>query len=98
MSDIQWHDARQDAEIEWLDYQTHSDYYETLEVSNRASREVIKKAYRALLEKYHPDKNPEGRKTWAEEMTKRLNEAFSILDDEAKRRQYDEQRHRQDRL
>lgn len=98
MNDIQWHDLDQDSEIEWLEYRTFSDYYETLEVSPNASKEVIKRAYRTLLEKYHPDKHPETRKAWAEEMTKQLNEAFSVLSDEAKRKEYDDERRRHDRV
>ncbi len=63
------------------------DYYKTLGLSKSASAEEIKKAYRSLAMKYHPDKNP-GDKV-AEEKFKQINEAYSVLGDEEKRRQYD---------
>ena len=72
----------------------HDDYYETLEVSPQASPDVIKRVYRVLIEKYHPDKHPETRRSWAEEMTKSVNEAFAVLSDERKRQEYNEQRTR----
>jgi curved DNA-binding protein CbpA len=67
-------------------------------LSPNASKEVIKRAYRTLVEKYHPDKHPETRKVWAEEMTKQLNEAFSVLSDEEKRKEYNDERRRHDRI
>jgi DnaJ-class molecular chaperone len=94
VSDIEWHNQDKDSEIEWLEYRKHPDHYETLEVSPNASPDVIKKAYRVLIEKYHPDKHPESRRLWAEEMTKQLTEAFSVLIDERMRKEYDEQRPR----
>ena len=63
------------------------DYYKTLGVEKSASADEIKKAYRNLAFKYHPDRNP-GDKS-AEESFKRINEAYSVLGDESKRRQYD---------
>jgi hypothetical protein len=62
-------------------------YYELLEVSPAASVEVIKNAYKTLAKKYHPDAY-DGDKTFAEEKMKILNEAVSVLEDEAKRREY----------
>jgi DnaJ-class molecular chaperone len=61
-------------------------YYEILEVDKKASQEDIKSAYRRLAMLYHPDKNklPE-----AEEMFKRIAEAYAILSDPSKRKQYD---------
>ncbi len=63
------------------------DYYQTLGVSRDASEEDIKKAYRRLAMKHHPDKNPGDKK--AEEMFKRVSEAYAVLSDKEKRRQYD---------
>lgn len=64
-----------------------SDYYETLGVSRDASADDIKKAYRSLSKKYHPDLNNGDKE--AEEVFKKVNEAYSTLSDEEKRRQYD---------
>ncbi|MCS7080647.1 MAG: DnaJ domain-containing protein [Chloracidobacterium sp.] len=63
------------------------DYYATLGVPRTASAEEIKKAYRRLARKYHPDLNP-GDKA-AEEKFKRISEAFDVLGDEEKRKVYD---------
>ncbi|MBE8181909.1 MAG: molecular chaperone DnaJ [Candidatus Portiera sp.] len=63
------------------------DYYKTLRVERDASAESIKKAYRRLAIKYHPDKN-QGDKE-AEKKFKEMNEAFSVLGDAEKRQKYD---------
>jgi curved DNA-binding protein len=63
------------------------DYYKVLGVDKKASGDEIKKAYRKLALKYHPDKNP-GNKT-AEEQFKKISEAYAVLGDVEKRKQYD---------
>jgi molecular chaperone DnaJ len=63
------------------------DFYRILGVGKDASKEEIKKAYRKLALKYHPDKNPNNPK--AEEMFKDASEAYSTLGDDDKRREYD---------
>ena len=67
------------------------DYYEVLGVERNAGEEDIKKAYRKLAVKYHPDKNP-GDKA-AEEKFKELGEAYEVLCDSQKRSLYDQYGH-----
>jgi molecular chaperone DnaJ len=63
------------------------DYYATLEVGRDASADALKKAYRKLAMKYHPDRNPGD--TAAEARFKELNEAYDVLKDDQKRAAYD---------
>lgn len=65
------------------------DYYETLGVSKSASKDEIKKAYRKLALKYHPDSNGD-KNSEAEKKFKELNEAYQVLSDMQKRSQYDQ--------
>ncbi len=65
------------------------DYYDILGVSRSASDADIKKAYRRLAMKYHPDRNP-GKEKEATERFKEINEAYGVLGDPDKRKQYDQ--------
>src|SRR6059036_1805732 len=64
------------------------DYYEILGVSRSASEDDIKKAYRKLALRYHPDRNPEDRHE-AEERFKEISEAYQVLSDPERRGLYD---------
>lgn len=63
------------------------DYYRTLGLNRNATQEGIKKAYRRLALKYHPDRNPNDRE--AEEVFKEIGEAYAVLSDPEKRKTYD---------
>ena len=64
------------------------DYYEVLGVQKSATPEEIKKAYRKMAMKYHPDRNPDNKE--AEEKFKEVGEAYEVLSDEGKRQRYDQ--------
>lgn len=70
--------------IKMMDYK---DYYQILGVARNASTDDIRKAYRKLAMKYHPDRNPGDKQ--AEERFKEINEAYQVLNDEQKRAHYD---------
>ncbi|RLE44457.1 molecular chaperone DnaJ [Candidatus Woesearchaeota archaeon] len=72
---------------------TKKDYYEILGVSRDASQEEIKRAYRRLALKYHPDRQPPEKRKWAEEKFKEISEAYEVLSDPEKRRLYDQYGH-----
>jgi curved DNA-binding protein len=65
----------------------YKDYYKVLGVSKNADQSEIKKAFRNLARKYHPDMNPEGA---SEEKFKEINEAYEVLSDPEKRKKYDQ--------
>src|SRR3954465_7094748 len=66
------------------------DFYAVLGVSSSASQDEIKKQYRRLAAKHHPDKNPNDAK--AAERFKEISEAYQVLGDAEKRKQYDQMR------
>ena len=65
------------------------DYYEVLGVQKNATDDELKKAYRKLAKKYHPDANPDN-KAEAEAKFKEVNEAYEVLSDSQKRKMYDQ--------
>jgi curved DNA-binding protein len=67
---------------------TKQDYYELLGVSKTATDDEMKKAYRKLAKKYHPDKNPGNKE--AEEKFKAISEAYAVLSNPEKKKQYDQ--------
>ncbi len=64
------------------------DYYEVLGVDRNADEETLKKAYRVLAKKYHPDMHPDDKE--AEAKFKEASEAYAVLSDPEKRKQYDQ--------
>ncbi len=66
----------------------YKDYYATLGVNKNASADEIKKAFRKLAVKYHPDRNPDDKQ--AEERFKEISEAYEVLSDAEKRKKYDQ--------
>ncbi|MBO5261763.1 MAG: molecular chaperone DnaJ [Clostridia bacterium] len=67
------------------------DYYETLGISKGASDDEIKRAYRQMAKKYHPDMNPDNKE--AEQKFKEVNEAYEVLSDADKKAKYDQYGH-----
>ena len=68
-------------------YMEYKDYYKILGVDKNTSQDDIKKAYRKLAKKYHPDLNPNDNK--AQEKFKGINEAYEVLGDAEKKKKYD---------
>ena len=64
------------------------DYYEVLGVDKNASEDEIKRAYKKMARKYHPDLNPDNKE--AEEKFKEVNEAYEVLSDSDKKARYDQ--------
>src|ERR671931_1400409 len=75
-----------DVRREWLE----KDYYQVLGVPKNASQAEIKKAYRKLAQKHHPDANPGNKE--AEERFKEVSSAYDVLGDQEKRKSYDQVR------
>ena len=71
--------------------QTTKDFYKLLELPRGASRDDIRKAHRRLVRKYHPDANPQDPR--AEERFKEIQQAYEVLSNEQKRREYDQRFH-----
>lgn len=67
------------------------DYYEILEVNQKASKEIIEKAYRVLAKKYHPDLYSGEKRKEAEQQLKDINEAYQVLSNTFLREQYDKE-------
>ena len=68
----------------------YKDYYRILGVPKTATQDDIKKAYRSLAVKYHPDRNSDGKASEAEDKFKEVNEAHQVLSDPEKRKKYDQ--------
>lgn len=64
-------------------------YYDILEINKNASPEIIEKAYKTLVKKYHPDLQENDLKIKYEEKIKKINEAYEVLSDSEKRKNYD---------
>lgn len=65
-------------------------YYDILQVNKNASPEIVEKAYKILVKKYHPDLQTSENKHQAEEILKEINEAYDVLSDPQKRQEFDE--------
>lgn len=66
-----------------------TDYYKTLQVTRDAEPEVVERAYKALVRKYHPDRRPAEEHQRATADMQRINAAYEVLSDPARRRAYD---------
>ncbi len=77
----------------WYDF-SMKDYYKTLEVHPQASLDVLNNAYRTLVRKHHPDVYHTHHKAMADERMREINEAYTVLSNEASRVEYD-RRYRQ---
>lgn len=69
---------------------TNKDYYSILGISNSASSDEIKQAYKKLAKEHHPDMVKDGDKSAAEQRFKEINEAYQVLSDQQKRKMYDQ--------
>ena len=65
------------------------DFYKILEIPRSANAKQIKKAFRKLAKKYHPDKNPEEKQKWAKEKFSEISNAYEVLSDPKQKEKYD---------
>lgn len=72
-------------------YDPQNDFYRLLDIPSDASLEQVQQAFRRRAKEWHPDRNPH-RVAWATEQFRRLNEAYEVLSDAARRQEYDRQR------
>ncbi len=77
------------------DRPVYTDHYRTLRVMPSASQEEIRRAYRLLAKRYHPDRVSPDRREWAREQMARINAAYEVLGDPQRRAEYDRQVGRQ---
>lgn len=77
-------------------YKPMKNYYEILEVNPKASQEIIEKAYKVLVKRYHPDLYAGEKQREAEKKIKEINEAYQILSDQFLKEQYDKELMRQE--
>lgn len=90
MSEIKWRELNPSQSTPvWREMTPAWSAYDILQVSPKASPEVIKAAYRALIGKYHPDKHTEQLRQWAEEVARHLNAAYAVIGNPQKRSEYD---------
>ena len=88
MSNVGLKNRRQNARIDGGSLVAEKrDYYEVLEVPKDADQDALKKSFRSLARKYHPDKNPDDSE--AEQLFKEVQEAYAVLSNPEQRRQYD---------
>ena len=81
--------SAQGSAVLWWESGVVLDAYALLQVERNASPQAIRKAYRVLMETFHPDRQPEHLRLWAEERAKQINAAYALLKNEARRAAYD---------
>lgn len=101
MREMQWRDVNgsgssstqksaQPGAMLWREPGQAPDAYALLEVARDASPQTIRRAYRSLMEKFHPDRQPEHLRLWAGEMAQQINAAYALLRDADRRTAYDD--------
>lgn len=89
---ITWRNLTLGDDILWTELAARRDLYEILDVSPQISPSALKRAYRSLIAKYHPDRHPAERRQWAEERAKNINRAYTVLSNPQQRAAYDRRR------